>query len=316
MMTWAAFLTDDLVERRVRATSIAATLSGALHVALIGAALAELPWTPTAVSERGIDVTFDLAPRVDNASATTLDALAMTPDPAPASHMLLSESVPGDSPPAEEPREATLAPEVAASVSDPVVEASPAPQEAEATLALPPDAPSLEQSLPPVEAPPSIDAHDFAQAKPLVPPPPAPAQRAQTAAVQPPPVKRPATPQARPGAAAGSAGPAPSAALRSDHAQRRSEEDYFWQLVRRISQYRFYSRSQGNVARGMVVTRMTIARDGQLLDVALLKSSGVPSLDQAVVETIRRASPFAPLPAELASDRRTFVVPINYTREH
>jgi protein TonB len=60
---------------------------------------------------------------------------------------------------------------------------------------------------------------------------------------------------------------------------------------------------------------MTIARDGRLLDVALLKSSGVPSLDQAVVETIRRASPFSPLPSELASDRRTFVVPINYRRE-
>jgi TonB family protein len=315
MTTWAALLTDDIAERRVRASSIAALLSGALHAALIGAALAQLPWTPTAASERGVDVTVEFAPRVDDASATTLEALAMAPDPAPASHLLLSESVPGDPPPSTEPREAMLAPDVAAAASDPAVETPPDEQEAEATLALPPDTPSLEKALPPVEAPPSIDAHDFAKAKPPAPHPPAP-QRLQTAAVQPPPVKHPAPPQAKPGAAAGSAGPAPSAALKSDHAQRRSEEDYFYQLVRRISQYRFYSQSQSNIARGLVVTRMTIARDGRLLDVALLKSSGVPSLDQAVVETIRRASPFAPLPTELASDRRTFVVPINYTREH
>jgi TonB family protein len=314
MTTWAAFLTDDIAERRIRASSVAAVLSGVLHAGLIGAALAELPWNPTAASERGIDVTVELAPRIDEASATTLDALALTPDPAPASHLLLSESVPGDPPPGRKPREAMLSPEVAAAASDPAVEAPPDKPEAEAALALPPDAPSLEKSLPPVDAPPSIDAHDFARAKPPAPHPPTP-QRAQTAAVQPPPVKRPAPPQAKPGAASGSAGPAPSAALKSDHAQRKSEEDYFYQLVRRISQYRFFSRAQDNVARGLVVTRMTIARDGRLLDVALLKSSGVPSLDQAVVETIRQASPFAPLPAELSSERRTFVVPINYTRE-
>jgi protein TonB len=61
---------------------------------------------------------------------------------------------------------------------------------------------------------------------------------------------------------------------------------------------------------------MTIARDGRLLDVALLKSSGFPNLDNAVVETIRQASPFAPLPADLAQEQKTFIVPVNYTREH
>jgi hypothetical protein len=33
------------------------------------------------------------------------------------------------------------------------------------------------------------------------------------------------------------------------------------------------------------------------------------------MDTIRRASPFAPLPAELAADSHTFIVPINYAQE-
>jgi hypothetical protein len=33
------------------------------------------------------------------------------------------------------------------------------------------------------------------------------------------------------------------------------------------------------------------------------------------VDSIRRASPFAPLPAELTADRHTFIVPINYAQE-
>jgi hypothetical protein len=34
-----------------------------------------------------------------------------------------------------------------------------------------------------------------------------------------------------------------------------------------------------------------------------------------VVEAIRRASPFAPLPADTTREQQTFVVPISYTHE-
>ncbi|MPZ34790.1 MAG: TonB family protein, partial [Rhodospirillales bacterium] len=43
--------------------------------------------------------------------------------------------------------------------------------------------------------------------------------------------------------------------------------------------------------------------------------SGSPALDRGVMDTIRKASPFAPLPAELAADSHTFIVPINYAQE-
>ena len=100
------------------------------------------------------------------------------------------------------------------------------------------------------------------------------------------------------------------------YAQRQAEEDYFRQIVQKISRYRFYSRQQSAAAHGLVVTRLTLARNGGVLDVALLKSSGSTTLDTAVVDTIRQASPFPPLPpGSPAAPTQTFIVPVNYTRD-
>jgi protein TonB len=297
MSTWAAFLTDEVAERRLRVRSVAVALSVLLHAGAVAAALAELPWTPPAANEWGVDITVEFATQVDDEPSRSLEAEVVTPEPAPATHLLLSDPVPVDPPSSGDFREAALMPEIAPP------DARPERQEASAALTpLPPDLPSVDKILPTVDAPPAVDAHDFAAAKPVPAKPPEP-RRAQATAAQPPPlVKRP-TPDVQP------------AALKNDATQHRAEEDYFFQLVRKISQYRFYSRSQESTPRGLVVTRMTIARDGRLLDVSLIKSSGFPNLDTAVIETIRQASPFAPLPGDLAQDRKTFIVPVNYTRE-
>lgn len=298
MTTWAALLTDDIAERRVRVRTVAMALSVLLHAGAVAAAFAELPWASPVTNEWGVDVTVDLATQVDDAPSRPLEAQVVTPELAPTTHLLLSEPVPVDPPSSGDFREAALRPEIAPP------DTRPERQEASAALTPLPPEPSLDKMLPTLEAPPAVDAHDFARAKPAPARPPEP-RRAQAAAVQPPsPAKRPAQDVK------------PAAALKSDAAQQKAEEDYFFLLVRKISQYRFYSRSQDNVPRGLVVTRMTIARDGRLLDVALVKSSGFPNLDNAVVETIRQASPFAPLPGDLAQDQKTFVVPVNYTREH
>jgi protein TonB len=299
MSTWAVFLTDDVAERRLRVRSVAMALSVLLHAGAVAAAFTELPWTPPVANEWGVDVTVEFARQVDHDPSRPLEAEVVTPEPAPATHLLLSDPVPVDPPSSGDFREAALMPEIVPS------DARPERQEVSAVLTpLPPDSPSLDKMLPTVDAPPEVDAHDFARIKPAPAKPPEP-RRAQATAVQPPsPARRPAQ------------DPKPAAALKSDAAQQNSEEDYFFQLVRKISQYRFYSRSQDNVPRGLVVARMTIARDGRLLDVALLKSSGFPTLDNAVVETIRQASPFAPLPGDLAQGQKTFIVPVNYTREH
>jgi protein TonB len=151
--------------------------------------------------------------------------------------------------------------------------------------------PSLERSLPLIEAPPSPTQHDFARTAP------SPGPKAVT--------RQPVAPRSTrsPSAEAGKAG------------DRKAQQDYLWQIIRKLSQHRFYSSSRDAGDQGTVVTRMTVARDGRLIDVSLARSSGSPNLDKGVLETIRRASPFAPLPADLADDRYTFIVPINYVHE-
>jgi periplasmic protein TonB len=70
-------------------------------------------------------------------------------------------------------------------------------------------------------------------------------------------------------------------------------------------------------AHGVVVMRVTVARDGSVREVRLLRSSGFAVLDEGLVETIRRASPFAPLPVELQAEANqlSFTVPLAYDRQ-
>ncbi len=54
--------------------------------------------------------------------------------------------------------------------------------------------------------------------------------------------------------------------------------------------------------------------DGRLLDVSVAKSSGCASVDSAMIEIARQASPYPPLPADIRGDRHVFTVPLNYRR--
>ncbi len=58
------------------------------------------------------------------------------------------------------------------------------------------------------------------------------------------------------------------------------------------SQYKRMSASMS------VRVRLTIGASGDLSGLSIARSSGIPELDQAVVEGIRRAAPFPPLPTE------------------
>jgi TonB family protein len=99
------------------------------------------------------------------------------------------------------------------------------------------------------------------------------------------------------------------------YGERKAREDYLWAVVRKISQYRYYPKSaRDNSEEGMVEARLTIARDGRLLDVSVAKSSGYPNLDSAMVDIIRQASPYPPLPSDIRGDRHVFTLPLNYRR--
>jgi TonB family protein len=85
--------------------------------------------------------------------------------------------------------------------------------------------------------------------------------------------------------------------------------------MRKLAQYRYYPKSNITSEQGVVVMRLTVARDGRVLDLSLARSSGYPTLDAGVMDTVRQAAPYAPLPADIAGDRHTFTLPVNYAHQ-
>jgi TonB family protein len=79
--------------------------------------------------------------------------------------------------------------------------------------------------------------------------------------------------------------------------------------MRRIAQFPYVPTNTGVIREeGTVLTRVTISRQGELLGVVMEKSSGLPSLDAGVMDTIRRASPYPPLPADIPQPVQNLVM--------
>lgn len=93
----------------------------------------------------------------------------------------------------------------------------------------------------------------------------------------------------------------------------RARNAYLDQVARLTSKFRQYPRGLVSAnQRGRVVTRVTIARDGRLIDVSIDTSSGWPAIDNAELETIRRSAPFPPVPPDMPGDPLILVLPINF----
>lgn len=168
-----------------------------------------------------------------------------------------------------------------------------------AANALSPDAsdhrPRLEDMVTPLQPTATVTAHEFATAAPAAAP-------SMELGPQRPPQQKPIKP----------ATPATSSAAN----QRQALQDYVLQVVAKLSHTRFYAAS--SAARngdGVVIARLTVARDGGLVDLSLPKQSGSAGVDSSVLDAIRKAAPFAPLPKAFADNRFTFIVPINYAPE-
>jgi protein TonB len=78
----------------------------------------------------------------------------------------------------------------------------------------------------------------------------------------------------------------------------RVSDNYLWEVVRKLQGYRYQANVQG-VSQSVTVVRVTIARDGRLLDVAIARSSGFPEMDSGVIAGVRAGSPYTPLPADI-----------------
>ncbi|MDP1838117.1 MAG: TonB family protein [Reyranella sp.] len=174
--------------------------------------------------------------------------------------------------------------------------------------------PSLEQALASPEELPPPTARDFPKPAPP-PPPPRPAARPPQGAPSQVPLPRPAQPMPPP-PPANSAATAPAPPSNSSDwliGKGRARNAYLDQIARLTSRYRFYPRiAADNKQEGRVVTRVTIARDGRLIDVKIDKSSGWPAIDAAELETIRKSAPFPPVPRDMPGDPLILILPINY----
>ena len=91
------------------------------------------------------------------------------------------------------------------------------------------------------------------------------------------------------------------------------EDQYLWYVAQRLSQHQQFVRNATAEA-GSLVLRITIARDGRLVDVGLSRSSGAPTLDNFAVSMVRQASPYMPLPDDIGGAQHTFLLPLNFRR--
>jgi protein TonB len=90
--------------------------------------------------------------------------------------------------------------------------------------------------------------------------------------------------------------------------QTRAKDAYLWQVIHKFSQY--LPDLRGKSEGGTVILRFVIARDGRLVEASVAKSSGVVALDRGLLDSLRAASPYPPLPAEIPGNQAVFVQPI------
>jgi TonB family protein len=88
----------------------------------------------------------------------------------------------------------------------------------------------------------------------------------------------------------------------------RAADNYLWQVAMKLQGYRYQANT--NASRGTTVVRVTIARNGRLLAVEVIRSSGVPEFDQGVLAGVRAGSPYSPLPPDIQGESASFNLPL------
>jgi protein TonB len=121
---------------------------------------------------------------------------------------------------------------------------------------------------------------------------------------------------AAPSASAGTGAPDRRTGNAAHASQRDAEQDYVMQVVRKLAQAQFSTEADSRHSpRGALIARLTVDRDGNLVGLSLAKDSGSASVDRSILDKVRKAAPFAPLPRSLAASSFSFIVPIKYAQE-
>ena len=207
-----------------------------------------------------------------------------------------SKAPPAPAPPMEQP---TPTPPSLLQPAPPVQPAAPAPQQR-----TPPPAPTDLAKPGPTPAP---------QQQALAAPTPHPPPQAPKPELRPSPLTT--TPQRRPPAAP------PGAEQPSQHPfvnpadtynRARVSDNYLWQVARKLSGYRYQANTRAN--EGLTVVKVVIARNGRLLDVSVVRSSGIPEFDQGVLAGVRQGAPYSPLPPDIKGESAAFTLPLVSSR--
>jgi protein TonB len=204
------------------------------------------------------------------------------------------------------PAEAAARPTEAPATPKPPAEAGVRPPETPQTpFSSPLPTPTLPTPAPTPPTPAAPPAHALAAPAPPLP-------RASPAPQRP--DLRPAPPTSapprRPAAAAAAESPSTSPFVNPADTYNRARvaDNYLWQIARKLQGYRY--EAHVNVSHGTTVVRVTIARDGRLLDVEVAGSSGVPEFDRGVLAGVRSGSPYDPLPPDIQGASATFTLPL------
>jgi len=92
------------------------------------------------------------------------------------------------------------------------------------------------------------------------------------------------------------------------------KQHYLAALAAKINRSKYYpigSRRRGE--EGKVVVRFVVQKNGDLTEITVVESSGSRRLDAAALKTLRRVTPFRPIPAALNRDSWPISVPIAFS---
>jgi protein TonB len=147
---------------------------------------------------------------------------------------------------------------------------------------------------------------------PPAPIPPVAALAPPPAAVEPPPVTAPELAEPEPPSDTPPA-PATTAPPRQHHASVAETNAWHKGIVTQIDSHLAYpaaARARGQ--RGVVQVAFAIDRQGRVISSKVAHPSGYAALDQAALETLQKAQPFPPPPANLAGDSFPFTIPLRF----
>jgi protein TonB len=268
-------------------------VSGFLHLA-VAAGFSLTPEREPAVADREMPITLRLAAfQPPPAAAPPVPAIAppppqpfAKPEPSPSAEPQMAE------PPRSVEPDPPSAPVVEQPPPAPVVKPSP-PAQPPVNTAEPAPRPRLT-----AEPPASEPVRDRPRPKKA-------AKKPRTAAPRPEPAASPPAAPVRLASAEAKTAPPLDA---------RATRHYLAALAARINRSKFYPRVSRRLGEeGRALVGFVIQRDGALTDVRIVESSGHRRLDDAALETVRRVTPFQPIPEVVGREQWPISVPIAFS---